>query len=172
MQRKFLKDILRVAKLNIEKDGKLLPVAFIDTGRGMAAVGIASFEDTDQKHKSMQYLGESAATGKIGEVVTSVREVALVAESWVSTAKKDEGIPSVMPSKDPNRKEAIVIMTMDKNANEECLAVFLTKEKDKIKFGKSICEKMPAPKRGEKDNNPIIYHGLLGYFWRGYLGIK
>jgi len=152
-----LNERLIVAKDLLIKEGKLMPVAFLElTNKANAIIGIPDMPQdyTDRAYMFFKLGASSYLEGK------KVREISLLTETWYSKpVGKGENI--ITPSQDPNRREAIAIITV--NAKGKCSFMMqpFKKEGEDIVFGidKDIEE------QGEgievKDN-------ILKWFWRGY----
>lgn len=104
MKKKELKDrmegILQTAKVMLEKDGKLMPMAFVNHHNNVDIIALL-FRDRDEKNKQLSVLRDIAKKKNADAIF-------IVSESWYVTT--DSSHLNIVPSKDPRRKECIMMM--------------------------------------------------------------
>ena len=116
-----IEKIAENAKQLLEKDKELSPILFIEDTDGKETAidlrGLGSDEKHD-KYVMMKSAGILTARKKI-----KVKEIVLVAESWIAMVKgkgiNKENVENIIPSEYPDRKEAIVISSWDISNNKK-----------------------------------------------------
>lgn len=127
----IMEDMLETAKTILEKDGKLIPIAFMNHNDNFDIVPL-SFSDNDEKNRQLSAL-------RILVKKENADAVFVVTESWyVST----NNVPLAMePSKDPTRKECIIMIGECGGGNITIIQLFDRedgKENGKIIFGQKL----------------------------------
>jgi hypothetical protein len=104
MKKTCINDLIKTAKKNLQKDGSLAPMIFVQTKERLEAFSIASgFENPENKHAILTRLGKLYKNGGPSKKATEVKEIYLLAESWVYSYPKDVDPATIgAPSQDPN----------------------------------------------------------------------
>lgn len=126
-----MEDMLETAKVLLIKDGKLVPVAFMEHHNNIDIIPL-SFRDNDEKVRQLSILKDTVKK-KSAEVVF------MVTESWYVTA--ESGNLSTEPSKHPMRKECIMMIGECEDGNFSIMQTFDREcgmEDGKIVFGEKI----------------------------------
>jgi hypothetical protein len=124
-------DILETAKRLLVKDGGLVPMAFIVCGNNVDIKPL-SFRDNDEKHRQLSLLRDYVKKKNVDAIV-------VLAESWYVTSDSSDII--LEPSKDPTRKECILMTGEDENGNFSIVQIFDReggKENGKVIFGERV----------------------------------
>lgn len=127
----MMEDILETAKIALEKDGKLRPMAFLEIGDNFGILPL-SFGNKDEKNRQLSAL-------RIIVRKENADAVFIVTESWYVTTEKER--LTIEPSKDPKRKECIMILGECEEGNIATVQLFDRedgKENGKIVFGKKV----------------------------------
>lgn len=161
------KKYMKHAKEILVKNGSLTAGLFVSGRKGDDRTTMifmfASFEP-ESKRPLMKAVAHKLKTeNPLKEV--KVDEVALVTEAWVSVATKNTAnstwLSNVIPSQDPQRKEAIIVMVQRKDGSSELMTQFFAHKGDKIVFEKDFTKEM-----GE---GPVqATSPLLDAFWEEY----
>jgi hypothetical protein len=127
----IMEDMLGTAKTMLEKDGKLRPIAFMKHNDNFDMIPL-SFSDNDEKNRQLSAL-------RILVKKENADAVFVITESWyVST----NNVPLAMePSKDPTRKECIIMIGECGEGNITIIQLFDReggKENGKIIFGQKL----------------------------------
>lgn len=106
--KEFVDIVLGAAKVNLEKDGELVPALFLrlDSGEQLV-VALGDFPATsDEKRVYLSVVGMALSdTGR------RINEAIFVCEAWYVSVKKEERADlKLPPSQHPKRQEAIVVM--------------------------------------------------------------
>jgi len=106
-----VKKIADVAKSIFLRDGYHAPIVIAKETKGRRAVLLEQFRDTaDARIKDMFSAGALLAQkGNIGELELIV----FVSEGWIGTNI------NILPSQDPNRREVLLINSLDARTQEE-----------------------------------------------------
>ena len=154
-----LNEYLKIAKELIVKDGKLMPVAFLKV-KGEESPVIAGLEiPEDQRTRQFMFFKLGA---KVRLDRKEIDEITFLSEVWYSNPSKDKFDENkfIMPSQDPEKKEAIMILSADIKGKYNFSIQPFKKEGEKITFEKD--EKV------ETDTADKFEDNLLKWFWRGY----
>ena len=131
-----MENILELAKIALEKDGKLAPMAFMRYGGDFEVMPL-SFRDNDEKNRQLSLL-RRIAMKKNADIVF------ILTESWYVTSDIDHidtGHLDIEPSKDPARKECILMVGECEDESITIMQIFDRedgKENGKIIFGEKI----------------------------------
>ena len=165
MNKKKHNKLFTATKIHLKKEGKLAPALIVEDRSDNFAALPFIFRSSDEKFIVMEAAGRTAK-----EANARIKSITFVSESWISEINKKDAHwldpASVIPSEDPNRKEALVMVCSElDDDNKENIIVtiqhFDRKENGKIKWGKKITN-------NSKDMEKIDSN-LLKYFWKGYL---
>lgn len=127
-----MEDILETAKVLLEKDGKLVPIAFIENSDNIGII-LLSFSDNDEKSIQLSILRDVAKAKNADAVI-------LVTESWYVTTTSP--VITVEPCKDPKRKECIMIVGECEDGNITLVQLF--------------------DREGGKENGKIVFREMIG----------
>jgi hypothetical protein len=101
-----LLEILEQARLNLEKDGSLIPTLFIRLHTGKEFIyGVQLPDDSVRKCLMLRSIGR-----KIQEEHGSIQEAILLVETWYVDAHEAPNAAHYPPSQHPCRQEAITII--------------------------------------------------------------
>jgi hypothetical protein len=109
LKREFIEMVLATAKKNLEKDGWLQPVLFLQFTGGQRAVcplGLPKVSDAKQAY----FAALGASLHQAGK---AIHEAAFLSESWFVEAQKAVSALDFAPSRHPQRQEAIVVIGRD-----------------------------------------------------------
>lgn len=127
----LMEDVLGIAKTHLTKDGKLLPVAFIKYDDNIDIIAL-SFGDNAEKDECFSILRGYVKKNNADAILVLV-------ESWyVVTNSRNV---TIEPSKDPTRKECIMIMGEHEEERVTLVQTFDRKdgkENGEIVFGEKI----------------------------------
>ena len=144
-----------VEKLAIDvciKENGHIPQLIVCGKRQSSIMILKHFPDTyEEKIKTMA----SAAIQTVieqGEKIGELRRVFFISEAWMSVVKKKNLKTFLMPSKDPNRIEVLIISEFDVDNNEENVSSFEIKRNsenriynlERMKMGKGTGETKSA----------------------------
>ena len=105
-----LDEITNIAKENILKFGGHVPTIIVKGSDGSSIAQFESLAETHEEKARMMFAAgaDIARNNRIGELW----QVFFVSEAWVSMAGED-GTIDKPPSQDPNRKEVLIITTVE-----------------------------------------------------------
>lgn len=122
-----MEDTLETAKEMLLKDGKLVPMAFMQHEDNIDIIAL-SFRDSYEKNRQLSLLRDIVRKKNAGAVF-------LLTESWYVTT--DSHHLTMEPSKDPKRKECIMIIGECEDANLSIIQLF-DRDNGKIVFGEKV----------------------------------
>src|SRR4051812_28839176 len=101
--------IAALAKTVMLRDEQHATTLVVEGSRQGGIVTLRDFpDDPDEKHLAMQATGYNI--GKRPDLGELIR-VFLISEAWVSMATNGK-LPNVRPSKDPNRREVLIVSSL------------------------------------------------------------
>lgn len=118
---KFAKEQFAPARKIICDGRELTPMLIFDSGEGTSICAVPQY-------------GEPDAKGLIREMLRKLMKekgatrYAFAMEAWMGERKRGELPPGYLPSKDPERKEAIVVSAADINGRQVVLASFISRD--------------------------------------------
>lgn len=127
----MIEDILETAKELLVKEGRLRPVAFVSHDDEIEVKPL-SFKDNEEKISQLSILKDFVKEKNADAVF-------ILTESWY--VETNQGHLTVSPSKDPRRKECIMIIGECEEGDISMVQIFGRedgKENGKIVFGKKI----------------------------------
>jgi hypothetical protein len=153
-----MNQISAIAKEVMLKDGYHAPTLIVEGTKEGGILSLKHFpDDPDEKHLAMQATGYNV--GKKAELGELVR-VFLISEAWVSMAKSGT-LPSVRPSKDPNRREVLIISSL---AVDRTTALTLFHiERDAAGKVTGLTEFSPSPEDAPTMKSPLLDAFLHGF---------
>ena len=127
MLRSLARDFLKQAKINLRKDGHLVPVGIVFGTEGLVSTNLLEWKDLDEKRliQSMfrQYLIETRAKAAL-----------VINECWIKL-HPDQPLDLEQSVKDiPGREEAIVIEARSASGQIVIIQPFEKKNKGRISF--------------------------------------
>ena len=151
MKKKELKvrmeDLLQTAKVILEKDGKIVPMAFVYHHNTVDIMAML-FRDRDEKNKQLSVLRDIVKKKNADAIF-------IVTESWFVTTDSSSPL-NIEPSKDPRRKECIMMMGECEDGNDTIIQIF--------------------DREGGKENGKIIFREKIDWkesiSWKFNFGIK
>ena len=114
-------EVISKAKETMLRDGKHVPLLIIEGDKTTAIGHIADMPVTHGERVGLlRFLGETTAKG--GRI-DKLHQVFMVSEGWFSTAS-DAKPAEMRPSKDPNRKEVLIISCIQVNERKKQIRIF------------------------------------------------
>jgi len=114
----LLKTAKNCARQNFEKDGHLTPVLLVSQNNKVSVFACV-FNNDEEKDRFGEFLGHLRKT---------CDAYVLVTEAWMSICEKDKKWDGTRPSKDPNRKEAIVLTSFWQPNNTDMTMAFIERD--------------------------------------------
>jgi len=106
-----LEPMLNTARKNLERDGYLVPVLFVQASIAGLQIGSLMLPQTpEQKRRYLAGLGSA-----FRQRDQMIRSAAMLSESWFVNAQETPGTMTIPPSKHPDRQEAISLIGRDAN---------------------------------------------------------
>ena len=116
-----IEEIISNAKEIMLRDGNHVPMLIVQGGKSLVAGQIPDLPETHKERvELMRSLGQAAA--KIGRV-DHLQQVFMVSEGWLSVASEDQPAER-RPSQDPNKKEVLIISSMQIKQRKKQMKVF------------------------------------------------
>jgi hypothetical protein len=115
-----LEEVIRVAKENLIQYGNHVPTVIADGSNQPVIIQIQDIADTHEgRLQQMFTVGFIVAqSGEVGEL----EQVFLITEAWMSSAGPDD-LPLIRPSQDPQRKEILLVSSINVPARKQRSAV-------------------------------------------------
>ena len=136
-----IKEVANIAKKLLEKDKELVPILFVEDIKGKKIGITLSKFGADKEHDKYKMMRDAGIA--ISEKGVNVKEIVLVAESWIAEAKKEEDAKNIVPSECLDRKEAIVVSRWNISNNEREIHIqIFERDNDKIIWKEIKDEKM------------------------------
>lgn len=129
----FAKFQLRPAQEIVRNGGELTPMLIIDSPEGSMIAGVPQYGEPKIKAAAQDFMREFLAE-------KHATRYAFVMEAWVGT-KKAMPPAGYLPSKDPEREEAIIVSAADNSG--ACVVVFCKIKRDGDTVSFSEPETMP-----------------------------
>jgi len=153
-------EVLSNAKEIMLRDGYHVQTLIMETGNNLVVAPIPYMPATHGERRGlMRFLGESAAeSGRVNQL----RQVFMVSEGWMSMAKEHK--PSEFrPSQDPDRKEVLIISSIQIKEHNKQLKLFeiLRDSNEQVVDLKEI-----IPDQGKKEGSVEV--PLLDAFVQGF----
>lgn len=150
-----LKTYLKEAEVNLKKGKSLLPTLILEGEKKKGIVGIMFPKKELDKRIAFFKLGEKIAN----DFPDKIENVIFVSEIWYKKFKEGEEIEK--PIKEySDKKEAIFIVSLDRNGKVEILIKEFFRKGKEIKFGEII-------EKPEKIKPYILKEFWSGYYWGG-----
>jgi hypothetical protein len=149
----YMENILETAKEILVHNENLVPMAFMKYKDNVDIIAL-SFGDNDEKNRQLSVLKDRVKKKNADAVF-------VVTESWYVTS--NSGYIVTEPSKDPSRKECVLLLGECENGNFSIMQLFDRKDKkivfgEKIDIGESISSKFDfGIKNRKKWNNDLGY---------------
>lgn len=131
MLKSMIEEVLETAKMILVKDGKLVPISFVGKDGNIEIMPL-SFRDKDEKISQLSMLKDFVKKKNADTIF-------VVTESWYVETDRDH--LTMAPSKDPRRRECIMIIGECEEGSVAVIQLFSRedgKENGKIVFGKKI----------------------------------
>lgn len=114
-------EIVSIAKELVLRDGHHVPIIIVEDNRKLITGQISDMPATHgEKVELMRHLGQAAAkSGKVEQL----NQVFMVSEGWMSVAGEGN-LSQMRPSKDPNRKEVLIISCINVMDRRKHLKLF------------------------------------------------
>jgi hypothetical protein len=150
--------IAAIAKEVMLRDGYHAPTLIVEGTKEGGILSLKHFpDDPEEKHLAMRATGYNV--GKKAELGELVR-VFLVSEAWVSIPIEGK-LPSVRPSKDPARREALIISSLAVDRST-AMTIFHI-ERDTQGKVSGLTEFSPSAKDGLTMQSPLLDAFLHGF---------
>ncbi len=107
-------EMVALAQRNLERDGSLMPVAFVVHGTGDLAVFGLSFRSDAAKDAAFALVRRAARGGQAVVVIT---------EGWAVAVRPEQVHLVTRPSQHPDRQEVLVVEIADASGLRECWQV-------------------------------------------------
>jgi hypothetical protein len=115
-----VKEIVKIAKQILTQFGSHAPMLFV---RGSKSSGMITFKDFGPDHEDkVRQMANAGVDAAMRFHAGDLRYVIFVTEAWMSLAEK--GKPYIQPSKNPKRKEMLIITTLDVVTNKQGLLMY------------------------------------------------
>lgn len=151
-----IEEIIRLAKDYVLRHGDHPPTLYVHGTVDNAALPFYAFPDVHEKKiLFLAHAGKQLAeSGKIGMVT----EVFFISEAWISMAKKDGSF--IQPSRDPDRKEVLIISGLNVLDEKQNLAVL-----DIVRDSNGELRELIESSRSQGDEvkSPLLPAFVLGY---------
>jgi hypothetical protein len=158
--------IIQMAKDHILKAGRHFPEIFVELDD--KAMHILACPDITNSDVSIEKQHRFFTAGRIlgeGNPGTNIVSIAFAVEAWVSSAKIDAPRPFARPSLDPNRKECLIVATLnvivhgdEKHVEQHCHPV------EMIRDGKGkLIDLLPWNLEEGKVQSPLLTSFLAGF---------
>lgn len=115
-----------LAQRNLERDGSLMPVAFVIQATGALAIYGLAFH-TDE--------GKDAAFAVVRHAARGSRAVVIITEGWAVQVSPAQAHLITRPSEHPARQEVLVVEIADCTGLRECWQVPFEREGGRIRWG-------------------------------------
>ena len=161
MNKTKLNEYLDIAKKLIAKDGNLTPVVFLDVAKSEKPIilGLPGISSEQIRRQFMFFkLGAEIKLAK-----KEVNGITFLSEAWYTKSEENKK-NLVRPSDNPNRKEAIVILSSNIKGKYNFLIQPFKMEGKEVVFEKEN----KKTKTDKKDKAGTIEDNILKWFWRGY----
>jgi len=155
-----LEEVISNAKEIMLRDGQHVPTLIMEAGNNLIVGQIPYMPATHEKRMDlMQFLGESAAeSGRVNQL----RQVFMVSEGWMSMAKENKQA-EFRPSQDPERKEVLIISSIQIKEHNKQLKLFeILRDSDE----QVVDLKEIIPDQGKKED--LVEIPLLDAFVQGF----
>jgi len=112
-------NMLETGRKNLEKDGSLVPVLFIELSNGQSLMSPLQMPDNSAtKYRMFQSIGQ-----KIRAQEGAIKNELLIVETWFVNAQEAPDATKYMPSQHPSRQEAIVLMGRNAEKTRSALVI-------------------------------------------------
>lgn len=150
--------ISKIAQEVALTQGAHIPTLIVIGKQGSTAVQFPGQAETHHERATlMKVIGFDLAFNRH---LGALKQVCLINEGWVSVGS-DETAPKVIPSKDPNRKEALIVVMIDLQENQTRMLLF-----EMIRDAEGKLTDLPRMDIGPPDIEIRAY--LLEKFVAGY----
>jgi hypothetical protein len=141
------------------RNGEHVPTLIMEAGNNLVIGQIPDMPATHgERMELMRFLGQVAA--KSGRV-EQLQQVFMVSEGWMSVASKDKPA-EIQPSRDPERKEVLIISAMQMKERKKQLKVFEVL-RDRHEQVVGLKEFLPEAKKDETVEIPLLEAFVQGF---------
>jgi hypothetical protein len=146
-------DIITKAKYDMYRQGGMPPTLYVCGTKQQVSFPMPQAQnDIGQAEQMVNAAITLALFGAVGDIDL----VVLVSDAWVSPARE----PFMIPSRDPNRCEVLLISALDGQTKEQTLLLFACMREQ----NKAIIDLKPLPvPAGVKVEGPLLRAFLTGY---------
>lgn len=114
-----LLDLLKEARKNLEENGTLQPMLFIELSIGKGVIfPLEMPDDSAVKYRMFQAIGNH-----VREQKGAIKGAVLLCETWTVMAKEAPDATKYMPSQHPCRQEAIVLVGRNADKTRSAIAI-------------------------------------------------
>lgn len=111
--------LLKEARKNLEENGTLQPMLFIELGIGEGIIcPLEMPDDSAVKYRMFEAIGND-----IRERKGTIKDAVLLSETWIVMAKEAPDATKYMPSQHPCRQEAIVLVGRNADKTRSAIAI-------------------------------------------------
>jgi hypothetical protein len=113
----IVNEIVEFAKMEMRNNGGLTPRLFVISSNAIYSLPVDLGKDQSERVQTMTDIGiRLAKTGDIPDL----EDLVFVSEAWMGPART---FP-IMPSQDPDRKEALLVNALDPKTKKQTLRMF------------------------------------------------
>ena len=161
-ERYDLDEITNIAKENILKFGGHIPTVIV---KGSDGSSIAQFESLPKAHEAKARLMftagmDTARSNQVGQLW----QVIFISEAWLSMVENDNTIDKP-PSQDPNRKEILIITSMELvDEHQASLAIFeMVRDSKDTLIELAEIKEIETPHEAQNVKSPLLEAFVAGY---------
>lgn len=126
--RTFAQAQLETSKKMVSKTQELMPTLIAEKSDGSLVICAVPEYGNPQTKQLCQMMLKSILAKE------GATRYAFTMEAWMGTTASKTLPPGYLPSKDPNRKEAIVVAAADRKGGTHLLVAFIDRSGDEVKF--------------------------------------
>lgn len=151
----FIEDLLKNAQSEKEATGQILPKLIIKAGKKNLVLGLADLPQGLEKRVLLSALGV-----KIRKELGEINQAFFISEAWFTKYKKKEEIKNAFPpSKNPNRQEAVIVVSRNQAGEASCAFLPFKDNSGSYRFEK------PTFSTHNKDADEKTQDNLLVYLF-------
>jgi hypothetical protein len=138
------------------RDGYHAAMLFVETSLQTLAIQISEIAETHEERLAQMFLA-GFKLSRVAEIGI-LQQVFFITEAWLSIVEENK--PYIQPSKDPKRKEVLMITQMDVPENKIATR---TLEMKRDKKGKLVQIIKRPPLEGESAESPLLTAFVIGF---------
>jgi hypothetical protein len=159
----FIETVLGIAKRNLEQDGRLCGVLFLELAKGQRLVHTLEQLPAKPDERAFQLFRLGKALRREGK---ELEAAVLIVEAWYLDAKKAPGIMKISPHAHPLRQEAIMIAGRDLR---KARITFVVAPFTRALGNKPAWQRVDLAVYNVKAEAGTGFEGLIDDFFSGYL---